>query len=91
MKNVAKKNKQRQSASQQKRAGAKGCVCVPKGRNVGGNATTRRECISVLLLFLLQGIRIKDIIIFFIKVSNSDKNYKHTHTYRKPDMHWKLK
>lgn len=29
----------------------------------------------VLLLFLLQGIRIKDIIIFFIKVSNNDKNY----------------
>lgn len=29
----------------------------------------------VLLLFLLQGIRIRDIIIFFIKVSNNDKNY----------------
>lgn len=71
MKNVAKKNIQLQSASQRKR----------RSKDIRGNATTRRECNSVLLLFLLQGIRIKDIIIFFIKVSSSDKNYKHTLPY----------
>lgn len=66
MKNVAE-NKAHQIREPTRRQSVSMSVCV----------CSMYVCLvwCVLLLFLLQGIRIKDIIIFFIKVSNNDKNY----------------